>query len=121
MQQYNHMKKRFFYIVKFNSEIFEFIHFKDAIDKYNELLNETENKEVTTKEIDMSGFNSLYDNLEEYFNKKGYTLGTDADGLQELIHCIQYCNIYGVTTDEQLEEMKKKFRSFVSASLKELR
>ena len=89
--------------------------------KYNELINDSNKKDVEIKTIDMNGFNSLFDNLEEYFNSKGYTLGTDADGLQELMHCIQYCNIYGVTTDEQLSDMKTKFRKFVSASLSEIK
>ena len=28
------------YIVKFNNEIFEYVHFKDAVEKYNELVGE---------------------------------------------------------------------------------
>ena len=113
-------EEKVYYIVKNKNEIFEYIHFKDAVDKYNELINNSNKKDVEFKTIDMNGFNSLFDNLEEYFNSKGYTLGTDADGLQELMHCIQYCNIYGVTTDEQLSDMKTKFRKFVSASLSKI-
>ena len=70
--------------------------------------------------IDMRDFDCLFDNLEEYFNKHGYTLGNDADRLQELMHCIQYCYIHGVATGSQIESMKKKFRKQVSGSLKEL-
>ena len=70
--------------------------------------------------IDMRDFDCLFDNLEEYFNKHGYTLGNDADRLQELMHCIQYCYIHGVATGNQIESMKKKFRKQVSESLKEL-
>ena len=70
--------------------------------------------------IDMRDFDCMFDNLEEYFNKHGYTLGNDADRLQELMHCIQYCYIHGVATGSQIESMKKKFRKQVSGSLKEL-
>lgn len=61
------------------------------------------------KIIDMSGFDPLLDNLEKYVNKQGYTLGDKARSLQKLLHCIQYCYVYGVLTNSQMESVHKKF------------
>ena len=33
-------EEKVYYIVKFNHEIFEYVHFKDAVEKYNELVGE---------------------------------------------------------------------------------
>lgn len=62
------------------------------------------------KTIDMSKFDPLLDNLENYVNKQGYTLGDKAKSLQELLHCIQYCYVYGVLTESQRDFAYKKFR-----------
>ena len=51
------------------------------------------------KTINMGDFDPLLGNLEEYVNKQGCTLGKEAEILQELLHCIQYCYIHGVITD----------------------
>lgn len=59
--------------------------------------------------VDMRGFDELSDNLEEWVNKQGFTLGNRADALQELMHCISYCYIHGVVTDSQRDQMNKKF------------
>lgn len=61
------------------------------------------------KVIDMSEFDPLLDNLEEYVNKQGCTFGDKAKMLQELLHCIQYCYIHGVLTDSQRDSVFKKF------------
>lgn len=62
-----------------------------------------------SKVVDMSKFDSLFDNLEEYVNKQGCTLGDDAERLQNLLHSIQYCYIHGVLTDSQRDSAYKKF------------
>ena len=36
------------------------------------------------KTVNMSGFDPLFDNLEEFVNKQGCTLGKDAERLQKL-------------------------------------
>lgn len=61
------------------------------------------------KYVDMSGFNELTDNLEEFVSKQGCTLGKDAERLQELLHSMIYCYLHGVVTDSQVEQMNKKF------------
>jgi hypothetical protein len=72
------------------------------------------------KTVDMSGFDEFFDNLEEYVNKQGCTLGKDADRLQELMHCISYCYIHGVVTDSQRDQMNKKFVKQFQKALYEL-
>ena len=72
------------------------------------------------KTINMSGFEPLLDNLEEYVNKQGCTLGKDAEVLQELLHCIQYCYIHGVIIDSQCADANRKFRKKFQAALQEL-
>ena len=72
------------------------------------------------KVVDMSGFDSLFDNLEEYVNKQGCTLGDDAERLQELLHSIQYCYIHGVLTDSQNESACKKFKKQFQKALREM-
>lgn len=37
-------EEKVYYIVKNKNEIFEYIHFKDAVDKYNELINNSNKK-----------------------------------------------------------------------------
>ena len=71
------------------------------------------------KVVDMSGFDSLFDNLEEYVNKQGCTLGDDADRLQKLLFSIQYCYIHGVLTDTQRDSACKKFTKQFQKSLRE--
>ena len=61
------------------------------------------------KTVDMSEFDPLCDNLEKYVNKQGYTLGNKAKQLPKLLHCIQYCYVYGVLTDSQMNSAHKKF------------
>jgi hypothetical protein len=72
------------------------------------------------KTVDMSGFDELFDNLEEYVNKQGCTLGKDADRLQELLHSISYCYIHGVVTDSQVKQMNQKFVKQFQKALYEL-
>jgi hypothetical protein len=72
------------------------------------------------KTVDMSGFDELFDNLEEYVNKQGCTLGKDADRLQQLLHSISYCYIHGVVTDSQVKQMNEKFRKQFQKALYEL-
>ena len=40
------------------------------------------------KLVDMSKYDVLFDNLEEYVNRQGCTLGEDADRLQKLMYSI---------------------------------
>jgi hypothetical protein len=72
------------------------------------------------KTVDMSGFDELFDNLEEYVNKQGCTLGNDAERLQELLHSISYCYIHGVVTDSQVKQMNQKFVKQFQKALYEL-
>ena len=59
--------------------------------------------------VDMRGFDELSDNLEEWVNKQGFTLGNRADALQKLMESIAFCYIHGVVTDSQRDHMNKKF------------
>lgn len=59
--------------------------------------------------VDMRGFDELSDNLEEWVNKQGFTLGNRADALQKLMESIAYCYVHGVVTDSQRDQMNKKF------------
>ncbi len=72
------------------------------------------------KTVDMSGFDELTDNLEEFVNKQGCTLGKDAERLQQLMFCISYCYIHGVVTDSQRDMMWGKFRKQFQKALYEL-
>ena len=73
-----------------------------------------------SKYVDMSGFDSLTDNLEEYVNKQGCTLGIDAGRLQKLLFSIQYCYINGVATDSQAKMMNEKFIKQFQRALHEM-
>lgn len=72
-----------------------------------------------SKVVDMSKFDSLFDNLEEYVNKQGCTLGDDAERLQNLLHSIQYCHIHGVLTDSQRDSAYKKLTKQFQNALRE--
>lgn len=72
------------------------------------------------KTVDMSGFDELTDNLEEFVNKQGCTLGKDAERLQQLMFCISYCYIHGVVTDGQRDMMCKKFTKQFQKALYEI-
>lgn len=72
-----------------------------------------------SKTLDMSNFDEFEDNLEEFINKQGYTLGDKAEMLQKLLFSIQYCYIHGVVTDSQAKKMNEKFnKQFKQALLK---
>lgn len=73
-----------------------------------------------SKTVNMVGFNEITDNLEEFVNKQGFTLGKDAERLQQLIYCISYCYIQGVVTDSQRDMMSKKFIRQFQEALHEL-
>lgn len=68
----------------------------------------------------MSGFDELTDNLEEFVNKQGCTLGKDAERLQQLMFCISYCYIHGVVTDSQRDMMCRKFTKQFQKALHEI-
>ena len=69
--------------------------------------------------VGMRGFDELTDNLEEWVNKQGFTLGNRAEGLQKLMESIAYCYIHGVVTDSQRDQMNKKFvKQFQDALMK---
>lgn len=72
------------------------------------------------KTVDMSKYDPLFDDIEEYVNKQGCTLGKDAERLQELIHSIQYCYIHGVLTDSQVQQANKKFVKQFQKALHEI-
>lgn len=57
----------------------------------------------------MSGFDRLVDNIEEYINRQGYTLGVNAEPLQDLLHSIISCYFNNIITDNQYEQMYKRF------------
>ncbi len=73
-----------------------------------------------SKTVDMSRFDELTDNLEEFVNKQGCTLGKDAERLQQLMFCISYCYIHGVVTDSQRDMMYKKFTKQFQKALYEI-
>ena len=72
------------------------------------------------KIVDMKDYDPLFDNIEEYLNKQGCTLGDDAKRLQDLIYSIQYCYIHGVITESQCEQACKKFRKQFDKALREM-
>ncbi len=72
-----------------------------------------------SKTVNMAGFDELTDNLEEFVNKQGFTLGKHAETLQKLMFCISYCYINGVVTDSQRDMMSKKFTKQFKEALQE--
>ena len=72
------------------------------------------------KLVDMSKYDVLFDNLEEYVNKQGCTLGKDADRLQKLMYSIQYCYLHGVLTDSQVQQANEKFTKQFQKALYEM-
>lgn len=72
------------------------------------------------KYVDMSKFDELTDNLEEYVNKQGCTLGRDAERLQKLLYSITYCYLHGVVTDSQVKQMNEKFAKQFQKALYEM-
>lgn len=73
-----------------------------------------------TKYVNMSGFDELTDNLEEFVNKQGCTLGKDAERLQKLLYSITYCYLHGVVTDSQVKQMNEKFKKQFQNALIEI-
>lgn len=59
------------------------------------------------KTINMGDFDPLLGNLEEYVNKQGCTLGKEAEILQELLHCIQYCYYRGYHLNDKVRVLGK--------------
>lgn len=59
--------------------------------------------------IDMSGFDVLFDNLEQYVNEQGYTLGSKAELFQNLLYSLNMVRLHGIATDRQAQMMTKKF------------
>ena len=72
------------------------------------------------KTVNMQGYDCLFDDIEEFVNKQGCTLGKDAKRLQQLIYSIQYCYIHGVVTDSQYKQMNEKFIKQFQKALYEL-
>ena len=72
------------------------------------------------KIVDMSDFDALTDNMEEYLNKQECSLGDEAERLQKLLFSIQYCYIHGVLTDSQCKQANQKFLKKFNAALHEL-
>lgn len=72
------------------------------------------------KKLNMQGFDEVTDNIEEFINKQGFTLGEQADRLQELMRSICYCYIHGVVTDSQAQQMNEKFMKQFKGALKEM-
>lgn len=72
------------------------------------------------KIVDMSNFDAMTDNMEEYLNAQGCSLGDDAERLQKLLFSIQYCYIHGVLTDSQCRQANQKFAKKFQAALHEL-
>lgn len=73
-----------------------------------------------TKYVNMSGFDELTDNLEEFVNKQGCTLGKGAERLQKLLYSITYCYLHGVVTDSQVKQMNEKFKKQFQNALIEI-
>lgn len=89
---------------------------------WNSETKELEYRPIYDRKIyfDMSGFDELTGNLEEYVNKQGCTLGKDAERLQQLLHSITCCYINGVVTDKQAKQMREKLKKIFIKTLREL-
>lgn len=72
------------------------------------------------KTVSMKGFDELTDNLEEWVNKQGCTLGDKAEALQKLMFCISYCYIHGVVTDSREKQMNEKFAKKFQSAFREM-
>lgn len=73
------------------------------------------------KTVDMSQYDEFGDyTLEEYVNKQGCTLGGNAEFLEKLKHCAEYCYIHGLITDSQMKQVNAKFVEKFRAALREL-
>lgn len=72
------------------------------------------------KYVDMSEFDGFTDNLEEYVNRQGCTLGEDTERLQKLFYSITYCYVHGVVTDSQVGQMNRKFKEQFQKALREM-
>lgn len=70
------------------------------------------NKEVTFH------YGALCDSLEDQANAQGFTLGKDAERLENIKHAMLMCWIHGLVTDSQKDSMMKKMQSKVVKSLK---
>ena len=68
--------------------------------------------------IDMSGFNDYTDNLEEFVNKQGATLGQDAEALQKMLNAITTCYLYGLADKKMHRKMHIKFEKAFSDALR---
>lgn len=75
---------------------------------------------IMSKFVDMSKFQPLTGNLEEYLNKQGCTLGKDAVRLQKLYFSIQYCYVHGVLTDSETQKAWKRFHKQFKEALHEI-
>ena len=59
-------------------------------------------------QVDMSKYDPLFDNIEEYVNKQGATFGEEADVIEGIAHSIAYLYIHGIATESQAQSMNKK-------------
>ena len=75
---------------------------------------------IMSKFVDMSKFQPLTGNLEEYLNKQSCTLGKDAVRLQKLYFSIQYCYVHGVLTDSEMQKAWKRFHKRFKEALHEI-
>lgn len=72
------------------------------------------------KYIDMSKFDIIFDDIEEFVNSQGFTLGSSAHGLQKLADSICFCWICGVATNNQTKQMCSKFVKQVAQALHDM-
>lgn len=72
------------------------------------------------KYIDMSEFDIIFDDIEEFVNRQGFTLGSVAYGLQKLSDSIGFYWICGVATKNQTKQMYNKFVKQVVRALHDM-
>lgn len=85
--------------------------------KYRSVKLFKNSSEVINVNVDMSNFNDYTDNLEEYVNKQGATLGQEADILQRILDAITTCYQYGVVNKKTYKKMHIKFEKYFADAL----
>lgn len=63
-------------------------------------------------------YSALSDSLEKQANAQGFTLGDDAERLQELNNSMIMCWVHGLCTESQKDSMMKKLQKKIVKSLK---
>lgn len=89
-------------------------------EKKIENWNITRGGKIPMNKIDMSGFDTLIDNLEQHVNEQGYTLGDQAELLQNLLYSLNMCHLHDIVTDSQAQAMTEKFAKLFYRALRKI-